>query len=70
MDMPIIKRLFSSVSESIESSETVIFITPHIVTGKENYPERNGATIKPSKDYLEQKKETETPAPAPMGIKK
>ncbi len=70
MDMPVIKRLFSSVSESIESSETVIFITPHIVTGKENYPERNGATIKPSKDYAEPKKDSEVSPEPLMEIKK
>ncbi len=51
MDIPLVQGLFSSRSESIESSETVIFITPHIVTGNENYPERRGAVIKPSKDY-------------------
>ncbi len=51
MDIPIIQNFFSSRSESIESSETVIFITPHIVTGKENHPERRGAVIKPSKEY-------------------
>lgn len=53
MDIPIIQNFFSSRSESIESSETVIFITPHIVTGKENHPERRGAVIKPSKEYKE-----------------
>lgn len=51
MDMPLLGRFFRSSSESIEDSETVIFITPHIVTGKENSPERHGATIKPSKEY-------------------
>lgn len=74
MDIPIIQGLFSSHSESIESSETVIFITPHIVTGKENHPERHGAVIKPSKDYKGQDMrpdvhpETKDDAPH-MGIK-
>lgn len=69
MDIPILQNLFSSRSENVESSETVIFITPHIVTGVEVHPERRGATIKPSKDYKEQT-QTDTPAQEPaMGIK-
>jgi len=42
MDIPFIKRLFSSQSESIEATEIVIFITPHIVTGEEDYAEYRG----------------------------
>lgn len=70
MDVPLIGGLFSNRSESIESSETVIFITPHIVTGVESHPERRGATIKPSKEYKEQDK-TEPPViqQPEMGIK-
>ncbi|MCC6758626.1 MAG: type II and III secretion system protein, partial [Candidatus Omnitrophica bacterium] len=57
MDVPVLGNFFGNRSEEIESSETVIFITPHIVSGVENHPERRGATIKPSKDYKEQQPE-------------
>jgi general secretion pathway protein D len=50
MDMPFVSKLFSRDSDSIASSEIVIFITPHILTGKESYKETNG-NIKPSKTY-------------------
>ncbi len=49
-DMPWLGKLFSSESDSMTSTEIVIFITPHIMTGKENYKESNGS-IKPSKSY-------------------
>lgn len=67
MDIPVVRKLFSHTSESIESSETVIFITPHIVTGKENNPERRGATVKPPKDYKGE--EDPTNDKPQMGIK-
>ncbi len=50
MDIPFIEKAFSRDSDSISSSEIVIFITPHILTGKENYKTPDG-TIKPSKAY-------------------
>ncbi len=50
MNLPYIDKLFSRESDSISSSEIVIFITPHILTGKENYKAPDG-TIKPSKAY-------------------
>ncbi|MFH0753592.1 MAG: secretin N-terminal domain-containing protein [Candidatus Omnitrophota bacterium] len=50
MDIPFIEKAFSRVADSISSSEIVIFITPHILTGKENYKAPDG-TIKPSKAY-------------------
>jgi type IV pilus assembly protein PilQ len=50
MNLPLIGKVFSSESDSITSSEIVIFITPHILTGKDSYQKTNG-TIKPSKDY-------------------
>lgn len=50
MDIPYIDKLFSRESDSISSSEIVIFITPHILTGKENYKMPDGS-IKPSKAY-------------------
>ncbi|MEI6438247.1 MAG: secretin N-terminal domain-containing protein [Candidatus Omnitrophota bacterium] len=49
-DMPMLGRLFSSESDGMSSTEIVIFITPHILTGKENYKESSGG-IKPSKSY-------------------
>ena len=50
MDVPVLDKFFSSESDTISSSEIVIFITPHILTGKENYKAPDG-TIKPSKAY-------------------
>ena len=50
MDLPYLDKLFSREADSISSSEIVIFITPHILTGKENYKAPDG-TIKPSKAY-------------------
>ncbi|NLE65356.1 MAG: hypothetical protein GX606_05530 [Elusimicrobia bacterium] len=50
MDMPFVDKFFSRESDSIISTEIVIFITPHIVTGKDSYKAPDG-TIKPSKAY-------------------
>ena len=50
MDIPFVKRFFSATSDSIELTEIVIFITPHIVTGKEPYDRLKG-DIKPAKEY-------------------
>ncbi|MBF0620066.1 MAG: hypothetical protein HQL19_07855, partial [Candidatus Omnitrophica bacterium] len=50
MDIPYVDKLFSYESDSLSSTEIVIFITPHIVTGKESYRAADGA-IKPSKSY-------------------
>ena len=50
LDLPYIDKLFSRESDSISSSEIVIFITPHILTGKEDYKTPDGS-IKPSKAY-------------------
>ena len=52
MDIPYIKKLFSNTAESIESTEIVIFITPHIVTGDESYNSYRG-DIKPGSGYGE-----------------
>ena len=49
-DLPYIDKLFSRESDAISSSEIVIFITPHILTGKESYKAPDGS-IKPSKAY-------------------
>ena len=48
MDMPFMGKLFSQDVDSTTATEIVIFITPHILTGKENYKAPDG-TIKPSK---------------------
>jgi type II secretory pathway component GspD/PulD (secretin) len=50
MNMPMVDKLFSRESDSTTSTEIVIFITPHIVKGQEDYRKLNGS-IKPSKDY-------------------
>lgn len=50
MDMPFMGKLFSQDVDSTTATEIVIFITPHILTGKENYKAPDG-TIKPSKSY-------------------
>lgn len=50
MDVPFLGTLFSRTSDTIESTEIVIFITPHIVTKDDDYISMKGA-IKPFKDY-------------------
>lgn len=48
--IPILEKAFSSESDSMTSTEIVIFITPHIMTGRNDYKDAVG-TIKPSKSY-------------------
>jgi len=55
MDIPIIKTLFSSTTDSIEATEIVIFITPHIIKGDEDVDQYRG-DIKPSMEYTEKGK--------------
>ena len=50
MDMPGIGKFFSSQFDNTTATEIVIFITPHIISGKEDHKKTHG-TIKPSKDY-------------------
>jgi len=50
MDIPVVKRLFSTESNSIEATEIVIFITPHIVSGDKPHEDYKGH-IKPDADY-------------------
>lgn len=50
MNMPMIGKLFSYQADSMQSTEIVIFITPHILTGKDSYKVPKG-TIKPAKNY-------------------
>ena len=52
MDIPIIGNIFGAKSDSITSSEIIIFITPHIVSGDQDYAQSRGS-IKPFKDYEE-----------------
>jgi len=52
MDIPFIGGLFSSQSDTLETTEIVIFITPHIMTGDENHSFIKGA-IKPRKELDE-----------------
>jgi len=50
MDIPVLGPVFSRTSDSFTNTEIVIFITPHILTGKDDYTNvRN--TIKPFKSY-------------------
>jgi type II secretory pathway component GspD/PulD (secretin) len=50
MDMPVFGKFFGRTSDNLAITEIVIFITPHIVTGKEDYTKIRG-TIKPFKSY-------------------
>lgn len=50
MDMPVFGKFFGRTSDNFAKTEIVIFITPHIVTGKEDYAKIRG-TIKPFKSY-------------------
>lgn len=56
MDIPFLGKLFSRVSDTIESTEIVIFITPHIVTKDDDYMSMKGS-IKPFKDYKDLKED-------------
>jgi type II secretory pathway component GspD/PulD (secretin) len=50
MDIPILGLAFSRVNDEYTGTEIVIFITPHIVTGKEPYTDFK-KKIKPFKSY-------------------
>ncbi|MDP8264962.1 MAG: secretin N-terminal domain-containing protein [Candidatus Aceula lacicola] len=50
MDIPFLGNFFSATSDDITTTEIVIFITPHIVSGEEHYLDARG-TIKPYKSY-------------------
>ena len=52
MDIPYIGGAFSRTTDSMTNTEIVILITPHIVTGTENY-DKTTSTIKGAKDYNE-----------------
>jgi len=59
MDIPFLKTLFSSTSDSIEATEIVIFITPHVVTGDESYERVKGDDLKPRLLYQGDEKNTQ-----------
>src|SRR3989338_4110351 len=42
MDIPFVEKFFSRTADSIEKTEIVLFITPHIVTGKESLNQIDG----------------------------
>jgi len=50
MDIPVVKKFFSSEAESLEATEIVIFITPHIITGDQEMRKYRG-TIKSNQEY-------------------
>ena len=51
MNIPLLGRFFKSEDNEIESTEIVIFITPHIITGDEpNYDSYRGG-LKAANDY-------------------
>ncbi len=50
MNIPYLEKFFSRTTDSIESTEVVILITPHIVKSDDSYFKEHG-TIKPPKSY-------------------
>jgi len=50
MNLPYLGNAFSSTSDSVDSTEIVILITPHIVKGTDDFSKIEG-TIKPAKRY-------------------
>lgn len=50
MDLPWVGNMFGRTSDNFNQTEIIIFITPHIVTGAEDY-EKIGGGIKPFKSY-------------------
>ncbi len=52
MDMPFMGKFFSRTSDHIESTEIVIFLTPHIIEKGDDYVSMKGS-IKPFKNYAE-----------------
>lgn len=52
MNVPYLEKIFSRTTDSIESTEVVILITPHIVNPGDSVMKERG-TIKPPKSYSE-----------------
>jgi general secretion pathway protein D len=64
MNLPYLGNAFSSTSDSVDSTEIVILITPHIVKGSDDYSKVQGS-IKPAKKYDENvKTKNQQAAPA------
>ncbi|HOW34789.1 MAG TPA: secretin N-terminal domain-containing protein [Candidatus Omnitrophota bacterium] len=53
MDIPFLGYMFGATSSSITRTEIIIFITPHVVSGEDDYAKMRG-TIKPIKNYEEE----------------
>ncbi len=51
MDIPLLGKVFRSQSEEVESTEIVIFITPHIISGAERRHDEYRGTIKEHTGY-------------------
>ena len=56
MDIPFFGQMFSNTTDSISSTEIIIFITPHIISGEDDYAAMRG-TIKPFKSYDDELKD-------------
>jgi len=54
MDLPYLGKIFSSQADNFTQTEIVILITPHVITGKEDYAMIRGG-IKPFKSYSTEK---------------
>jgi len=67
MDLPFIGNMFSATADSIESTEIVIFITPHVISGKDDYHKIKGS-VKPPKEYSD-KDRNRLKKTTPFGIK-
>jgi len=50
MDVPYLGKMFSRTADNFSQTEIVIFITPHVISGKEDYTLIRGG-IKPFKSY-------------------
>ena len=50
MDMPVLGRMFRRDQDEFNETEIIIFLTPHIVSGADEYEDIFG-TIKPFKSY-------------------
>ncbi len=71
MDVPFVNKFFSRTADSIEKTETIILITPHILKGSEDLS-KLGGDIKPSKDFNKPSKElpeTNNEMPANLQLK-
>jgi general secretion pathway protein D len=68
MDVPFIRKIFSNTSESIESTEIVIFITPHIIKDFSGYGKFK-PQLKPSDTFKATPKVTAVTATTPMASK-